>query len=326
MKRRDFIRKAAIPPAAVAVEQTLGLLSGPERALAQATTLPAIPRRPYGSKGIHLSVVGFGAYMVAGMESERARHLVAEAVARGVNYFDVAPTYGNAEIVLGPALEPHRKGVFLACKTTERTRTGAERELKTSLERLRTDHFDLYQLHAINDLKKDVDVVFGKGGAMEVFLEAKKDGRIRHIGFSSHSVEASLAAMDRYDFDSALFPINLACWYRGNFGPQVAARAKEKGVTLLALKAMARQKWPPQDPIRKDYPKCWYQPFTDLTEADLGMRFTFSHGVTAATSPAEEKAFRLMMDVAIRLRPIAPAEEGSLKTLASTLTPIFSLA
>ncbi len=331
MKRRDFIKKATIPPAAVAVDQTLKALGSTGRAMGgdvQGGSPAPMPMREYGKTGIRLSVVGFGGYMVSGMEADRAKRLVAEAVERGVNYFDVAPTYGNAEIVLGPALEPHRKGVFLACKTTQRKRADAERELNRSLERLRTDHFDLYQLHAINDLKKDVDVVFGRGGAMEAFIEAKKQGKVRYLGFSSHSVKGALAALDRYDFDSTLFPVNFTCYFRGNFGPQVVARAKAKGVAILALKAMARQQWPEGDPIRKDYPKCWYQPITDRKEAELAMRFALSQPITAATSPAEDKAFWLMMDVtaAACAKPITPEDETTLKTLASTLTPIFHVA
>ena len=101
--------------------------------------------------------------MVSGVEQDHANRIVAEAVEKGVNYFDVAPSYGDAEIKLGPALEPYRKDVFLACKTTQRTKEGAAAELKESLKRLRTDHLDLYQLHALSDVQKDVDAAFGPG-------------------------------------------------------------------------------------------------------------------------------------------------------------------
>jgi len=142
----------------------------------------------------------------------------------------VSPTYGDAELKLGPALEPYRKKVFLACKTGQRRREGALEELNESLRRLRTDYLDLYQLHSITDVKDDVDVVFAKGGAIEVFLEAEKQGRIRYLGFSAHSEQAALAAMDRYDFDSVLLPINFATFYKGDFGPRVIAAAKSKGM------------------------------------------------------------------------------------------------
>ncbi|MFC1794811.1 hypothetical protein ACFL3Q_14640 [Planctomycetota bacterium] len=120
-----------------------------------------------------------------------------------------------------------------------------------------------YLLHAITDVKKDVDTAFTKGGAMETFIEAKKQGRIRYLGFSTHSEGAALAAMERYDFDSILFPINFATFYKSSFGAKVIATAEAKGVARLALKALARQRWPKNDSSRKEYPKCWYQPLTE---------------------------------------------------------------
>jgi aryl-alcohol dehydrogenase-like predicted oxidoreductase len=327
MKRRDFLKTAAVPPAAIAVDQAARTFYNAGLCMGATSdhNAPSVPRRDYGKTGIRLSVIGFGGYMLHDMEQREADRLVAQAIERGVNYFDVAPTYGNAERQLGPALQPYRKNVFLACKTTQRTKEGAEAELKASLERLRTDHFDLYQLHAINDVKKDVEVVFGKGGAMEVFIEARKSGKIRHIGFSSHTVEAPLAAMDRYDFDSALFPVNFACWYKGNFGPQVLAKAASKGVAVLALKAMARQKWPENDPNRGRYARCWYQPLTDLKEAELGLRFALSQGITAAVSPAEAAPFLMALRLVGELnKPLTAEEVQTLKALADQLNPIFT--
>ncbi|UCD30637.1 MAG: aldo/keto reductase [Planctomycetota bacterium] len=282
-----------------------------------------MPRRNYGKTGIKLSIIGLGGIVVTKTEQNQANRVVAEAYERGVNYFDVAPAYGNAEQILGPALKPYRKNVFLACKTGQRKREGAEMELKRSLKRLKTDYFDLYQLHAIIDVKKDVDTAFAKGGAMEVFIEARKSGMIRHLGFSVHTIEAAFAAMDRYDFDSVLFPVNFACFAEGNFGPQIMAKAKSKGLARLALKAMARQEWPKNDPERKRYKKCWYQPVTDPHEAELALRFTLSQPVTAAIPPGDESLFRLALDIARKFKPITTREEKELIKLAKTLNPIF---
>ena len=284
-----------------------------------------LPRREYGRTGLRLSIIGVGGLVVGGVEQDHADRVVAKAVERGVNYFDVAPTYGDAEVKLGPALEPYRKDIFLACKTTQRGREGATAELKNSLARLRTDYLDLYQLHALNEIGKDVDAAFGKGGAMEVFMEAKKSGQVRHLGLSAHSVEAALAAMDRYDFDSVLFPINFACVYKGRFGPQVIEKARAKGMAVLAIKALARGKWPENDPLRERY-RTWYRPITDRREADLALRFTLSQPVTAAVTPCDESLFRLAVDLATNFRPITAQEEDVLRTLAHAVDPIFTLA
>ena len=324
MKRRDFLRTAAVTSAALALKTTLGKGDADEMHEMNAPSNAAsIPRRQYGNTGIELSIIGFGGIVVAGSEQEHANRVAAEAIERGVNYFDFAPTYGDAELLLGPALEPYRKSLFLACKTTERQREGAEAELNRSLERLRTDHFDLYQLHGIRDVEKDVDVAFAKGGAMEVFIQAKKEGRVRFLGFSAHSEEAALAAMDRYDFDSALFPINFACYYKGNFGPRIIETARSRGVARLALKALARQRWPKDDPNRKKYSKCWYQPLTDPHEAELAFRFTLSQPITAAIPPGEEELFRRALDLASNFESITSQEEDEVRALATKMNPIF---
>ena len=283
-----------------------------------------IPKRDFGNTGIKLSIIGFGGIVVKDAEQAHANKVVAEAFERGVNYFDVAPGYGDAEIKLGPALEPYRKDAFLACKTHERTKEGAQADFNKSLKRLRTDYFDLYQLHAITDMKKDVDKVFAKGGAMEVLLEAKRSGKVRFLGFSAHSQEAAFAAMDRYDFDSILFPINFATFFKGDFGPQVIQKAKEKGMAVLALKAMARQRWPKKDPLRKKYKKCWYQPLADPKEAILGLKFTLSQPTTAILPPGEESLFRLAMDMVKDYKPLTSKENEKLRILASELNPIFT--
>lgn len=325
MNRRTFLQSAAVSAAAMAATRTEGADTAPA-SQPVSSNAARLPQREYGRTGIKLSVVGFGGLVVSEMDPWRAAQLVAASVERGVNYFDVAPTYGNAEEVLGPALEPHRKKVFLACKTTQRTHDGAAAELDRSLKRLRTDHFDLYQLHAISEVARDVDAVFAKGGAMEVFIEAKKSGRVRHLGFSAHSVEAALAAMDRYDFDSVLFPVNFASYLKNGWGSKIMEKAQAKGVARLALKALARQRWPKDDPDRTKYHKCWYKPLTERREAELALRFTLSLPVTAAIPPGDEVLFKTMVELAMDFRPITATEEAELKTLAGGLTPVFPTA
>ena len=325
MKRREFIKKSTVAASSITIS---GILQGTSVAdelqrSSSSTNLARLPQREYGMTGVKLSIIGFGGIVVKDAEQQHANRVVAEAIEKGVNYFDVAPTYGNAELKLGPALEPYRKKVFLACKTTQRKREGATAELKESLKRLRTDYFDLYQLHAITDVEKDVDTVFAKDGAMEVFVEAKKQGQIRYLGFSAHSEEAALAAMERFDFDSILFPINFATFYKGNFGHKVIATAKSKGVARLALKSLARQRWPKDDPSRKEYPKCWYQPLTEREEARLGLYFTLSQSVTATIPPGEESLFRLAVDLAMALKPISKDDLEKVKQMAKSLNPIF---
>jgi aryl-alcohol dehydrogenase-like predicted oxidoreductase len=328
MKRREFLKKSTITAGTITASgmlyHTFQITTEAGESESNSKYRTTLAQREYGQTGVKLSIIGFGGIVVKDAEQQHANRVVAEAFEKGVNYFDVAPSYGDAELKLGPALEPYRKKVFLACKTTERKREGASKELQQSLKRLRTDNLDLYQLHAITDVKKDVDTAFAKGGAMEVFVEAKKQGWVRYLGFSAHSEEAALAAMERYDFDSILFPINFATFYKGHFGPQVIARAKSKGMAILALKALARQRWPQDDPSRKKYPKCWYQPLTQRDQARLGLYFTLSQPVTAAIPPGEESLFRMALDLALRFTPISTPDSEKAKQMAESLSPIFS--
>ena len=280
-------------------------------------------RRPYGQTGEALSIVGFGAIVVMDTSPEEASRYVAEAVDRGVNYFDVAPSYGNAEERLGPALVPYRDRVFLACKTGKREGPGAREELERSLKRLQTDHVDLYQLHGLTSVA-EVEQAFGPGGAMETFLAAREEGKVRFLGFSAHSVDAALLALDRFKFDSVLFPFNFVTYGKADFGPQVIEAAEKRGSARLALKAMARRPWP--EGVERVFRKCWYEPISDPHLADLALRFTLSLPITAAVSPGHVELFRMAMDIADRVSNLTEAERQELDREARSLDPIFRKA
>jgi predicted aldo/keto reductase-like oxidoreductase len=312
--RRQFLKASAIGAAAMALPGTETF---------SASNPAKLSRRQFGKTPEELSLIGFGGIVVKDADQDHANRVVAEFVEKGVNYFDVAPSYGDSEIKLGPALEPFRKNCFLACKTGRRDATGAAEEFGRSLERLRTDHFDLFQLHALTDVANDVDAAFAKGGVMEFLLEQKKQGRIKYLGFSAHSVAAAGAALDRYPFDSVLFPVNFASWMEGDFGPQVLKLANERGAARLALKAMARSRWADGDPLRRKFRKCWYRPLSDPREAELGLRFTLSQPVTAAIPPGDETLFRLAVELAMKFQPIDDKGEATLAALAREVRPIF---
>jgi aryl-alcohol dehydrogenase-like predicted oxidoreductase len=315
MKRREFLKNAAITAAALAASDSLH---------ASTPTHP-IARRRLGKTGEELSIIGFGGIVVMNEQEGEARNIVAEAVDRGVNYFDVAPSYGNAQERLGPALAPYRNRVFLACKAEDRTRDGCRAQLENSLKLLQTDHVDLYQFHALTKMT-ELDKVLGPGGAMETMEAAKKEGKIRYIGFSVHSQETAIAAMNRYPFDTVLFPLNFVLYTQAKFGPGILETARQKQIGILCLKSMAKTVWPADE--QHDHPsdpKCWYQPAAFPHEASLGLRWTLGHPITAAIPPGEERYFRLAMDVAQNCKPLGAQEEQALLTDAHGVEPIFHL-
>lgn len=315
MKRREFLRNTAA--AAAMLSCFPATLCGLER----ETATGKMERRGLGKTGQKLSILGFGGFVLNRSTPEQAAQWVRESFEAGIDYFDVAPEYGQSEERMGPALEPYRNRVFLSCKTAQRKKAEADSELERSLKRLRTDHFDLYQLHHVTSLK-DVDTIFREDGAIRTLEEAKKSGKVRFLGFSAHSVEAAMALMDRFDFDTIMFPVSYATWHAGNFGPQVLARAQEKRMGILALKAMAKRPWP-SGADRSAHPGCWYEPFTDPDEALMGLRFTLSHPVTSALTPTDHGCLQMAIQLAPRITPLMAEEVESVKRKALATAPLF---
>ncbi len=323
MDRRNFLKSGAL---------AAGWAAGPGWEGAAAWPLPDRPgfkplaKRRLGKTGCDLSVVGLGGVVIKGAGQAVANNTVAQAWDCGVNYFDVAPSYGDAQQLLGPALKPYRDRAFLACKTEAKDREGAAAALDDSLRMLLTDHVDLYQFHAVTTLE-DVHRILGPGGAMEAFAAARRAGKVRFLGFSAHSEQAALALLDQFDFDSVLFPVNYVLASREDFGPRVIARAHQKGAGVLALKAMARSKWPAG--MAKDQrpnPKTWYEPCAYPELAALALRWTLSQRITAAIPPGDERYFPLALYVAQNFSPLEPEEEKELMASAAGATPIFSHA
>ena len=315
MKRRKFITVSAMSVPMISMFPAN--LSSITRVISEGQ----IEKRTLGRTGEKLSMIGFGGIVVDKATPEEAAARVKEAIDHGINYFDVAPSYGNAEEMLGPALQPYRKDVFLACKTGERKEKGARKELEKSLKYLKTDYLDLYQLHAVTTME-DVWTLLNPGGALEVFLQAREEGKVRYLGFSAHSVEAAMTLMDAFDFDTILFPFNFATWYAGDFGPQVMEKAKEKEMGILALKAMAWRRW--EEGEERTNEKTWYKPLPNADEANKGLRFTLSHPVTAAIPPGHEDLFSMALELAKDFQPMAEEEIREMKEKAMNTEPIFT--
>jgi predicted aldo/keto reductase-like oxidoreductase len=277
-------------------------------------------KRKYGKDNEYLSIIGFGGIIVMGEEQNDADRYVAEAIDRGINYFDVAPTYGDAQEKLGKALKGRRNNIFLACKTEKRTAAEAEEALQSSLEMLHTEYFDLYQMHAVGSMD-DVKEIMGTGGCLETFRKAKEKGIIRHIGFSAHSEEAALSLLDCREFESVLFPLNWVNFNTSGFGIKILEKAIEKGITRLALKAMAYTNWAEGE--EKKYPKCWYKPIDDPELAKLAVRYTLSKDISAAIPPGHMELFRMAADAAETYIPLCQEEEEMLRIRSGGISPIF---
>tara|TARA_B100000686_G_scaffold351555_1_gene450684 strand:+ start:2050 stop:2904 length:855 start_codon:yes stop_codon:yes gene_type:complete len=279
--------------------------------------------RQYGKQEDLLSIIAFAGIVLKDESAEDSNKYVSWAIEHGVNYFDVAPGYGNAQNMLGPALHPFRHNVFLACKTKHRTGVESRADLENSLKVLQTDYFDLYQLHAMTT-EEDFKLATGPGGALDAILKAKEEGIIRHIGFSAHSAEVAVKLMRIFDFDSILFPVNFTTWFEAGFGPKIMDEAEKLNVSRLALKSAAHYKLKPgQDRPRQ---KCWYAPIEDRELLKLALRWALSQPITSAIPPGDPELWRMAVEVAHKFTPITTDEEKSLKTAANDRTPLFELA
>jgi len=271
---------------------------------------------------MELSRVAFGGVIVSDETQKDANNYVAEAIDAGVNYFDVAPTYSDAEQRLGPALRGKRQDVFLACKTEDRSKDGSQKLLEQSLRNLETDYFDLYQLHAVYNLE-DVDRIFSKNGAFETFMKAKEKGLIKHIGFSAHSTEAALALMDRYDFDSIMFPFNFVSLIKNGYGDYVLKKAIDKGMGILGIKSMALTEHLKSDDINN--PKAWYHPIEDKKLAKLAVNYSLDRGVDIILPPGDINRFRWALEIMNSDLKLNDEDIHKLKEVANTYKPLFPL-
>ena len=282
--------------------------------------------RPLGRTGINISAVSYGGIVSAGiydgtrypeLGQEASDRYVSWAVERGVNYFDVAPTYGNAQAQLGQSLKPYRSRIHLACKTARRDRAGAEAELKESLKLLHTDSFDVYQLHAVSSMK-DVEAAFAPGGVMELMRDVREKGVAAHIGFTAHSEDAALRMIELYDFDSVLFPFNWFMHMAHSMGARLLEAAKARGMGVLCMKSLIERKWDSDEERRASpFPKSWCKPIDTQDEAFgmAAMRYALSLGVDTLIPPGNFASFSFAVEHIERCldEPYAGADKALLE-------------
>lgn len=262
-------------------------------------------KRVLGNTGMMVSAVvyggiistddGFDRAFPSGNGQEESDRYVEYAVKRGVNYFDVAPQYGNAQGRLGISLAPYRKDVFLACKTLYRTADDVNRDLEASLTLLKTDYFDVYQMHALTTAA-DVERAFSKGGAMEAMLKAKDAGTLRRLGITCHSEEAALLALSRYDFDTVLFPTNWALHMKKGFAGKIVQAKREKGFGLLGMKSFIHRAWRDEQE-KAAFKKSWCKPIAgDDAFLLAAMKYALDLGIDTLVPPGNFESFSFAVE------------------------------
>lgn len=228
-----------------------------------------IERQPFGRTG-HLSTrTIFGAAALSEVSQDEADQTLEVLLQYGVNHIDVAASYGDAELRIGPWMDRYRDQFFLATKTGERSRQPAREQLERSLERLRTDHVDLWQLHNLVDAG-DWDTALSPGGAIEAAIEAREQGLVRAIGVTGHGSEVAARhrrSLERFDFDSVLLPYSYLVMqdpdYAGDF-EALMSTCQDRNVAVQTIKAVARRPWWG----REHTAATWYQPLEQQAAID----------------------------------------------------------
>jgi len=312
MKRRNFVKLSAAGSMALQFPHIFGAYTSEK--------MGDIPKRVLGKTGEKVTVLGFGGIALRNNGQDFANELVSAAFDRGIRYYDIAPSYGDSQELLGPALKPYRKKTFLACKTQARDKQGALVELHQSLNHLKTEHIDLYQFHALSKME-DLDQIFGPGGAMETFLKARDNGQIRFIGFSAHNEAVALKAMDMFDFDTILYPINCVCWYNGNFGPKVLETARKKDMGVMAIKAIAKNRISGDE---KSYPNLWYHPYEEDELIEKSLQFTLSQDITGTVHAGDSIFMKKTLQVIEGNKDFTAPDKDEILSMIKDIKPIFS--
>lgn len=255
--------------------------------------------RRLGRIGHESSVLIYGAAALGAVDQDTADASVHQALDAGINHLDVAASYGDAEERLGPLMAGIRDRVFLATKTGDRDREAAWASINRSLERLRTDHVDLLQLHAVGDLD-ELDRALGTGGAIEAAVRAKEEGLVGEIGITGHGDAAAathLEALRRFPFATVLTPLNAVLWrdpaYRANYEALVA-EVRRQDVGLMTIKTVSRRNWP--DGAEQTH-STWYEPLTTAEKIRAAVSWVLAHEeVTGLATAGDVRLLGMIVD------------------------------
>jgi aryl-alcohol dehydrogenase-like predicted oxidoreductase len=283
-----------------------------------------IPIQPFGRTGHESTRLLFGAAAIGNVSQEEADQTLELIREHGINHIDTAASYGDAELRLGPLMETRRDEFFLATKTGERTRAKASNEIQRSLERLRTDHVDLIQLHNLVD-EDEWRTAFSAGGVLEAVVEAKQDGIVRFIGVTGHGVTVArqhLRSLQEYPFDSVLLPYNFPmsrnARYVADFEELVAV-CVDRGVALQTIKAITRGPWGDHEPTANT----WYEPLTDQDAIDTAVAWVLGRDGVFLNTVGDIHLLPKVIDAAERFTQRPNDEQMRKLEAAFGLEPLF---
>jgi predicted aldo/keto reductase-like oxidoreductase len=287
----------------------------------------AVQQRRLGRSGHQNSVLIYGAAALSEVDQDTADASIQLALDAGINHFDVAASYGDAELRLGPWMPDIRDRIFLATKTGLRDREGAWAQINQSLERLQIDRLDLIQVHAVGDTE-ELDLVTRPGGSLEAVARARDEGLAGAVGITGHGHQAPathLEALGRFPFDTVLTPLN---WVLGQDPAYLAdyqalvAEILAQDAGLMIIKVASRRNWP-EGPDGHEY-STWYEPFDDQERITAAVAWVLSHPeVTGIATPGDVRLLPLLIQAERRLGEIGLDEAEQVLGRASDYSSPF---
>jgi aryl-alcohol dehydrogenase-like predicted oxidoreductase len=260
-----------------------------------------IPQHSFGRTGHNSTRTLFGAAALGRVTQAEADQTLDLLLQYGVNHIDVAASYGDAELRVGPWMRTYRHQFFLATKTEKRTYREAKKELHRSLERLQVDHVDLWQMHILVN-PDEWQVAMGPGGALEAFIEAREQGLVRFLGVTGHGVtiaDMHRRSLERFDFDSVLLPYNYTMMQNRAYAAafeSLLTLCQARNVAVQTIKSLTRGPW-------GDKPRnhsTWYEPFTDQTEIDTAIHWVLNRPGIFLDTVGDIHLLPLVLDAASR--------------------------
>lgn len=279
-----------------------------------------IDKLPFGRTGHDSTRALFGAAALGNVDQDAADRTLDVILEYGINHIDTAASYGDAELRIGPWMAEHRQDFFLATKTENRTYQGAMDELQRSLDRLRTDYVDLWQMHVLVD-PQEWETAMGPGGALEAFIEAREQGLVRYLGVTGHGVTTPaihLRSLGRFDFDSVLLPYNLAMMQNPQYAADFETLLKvcqEKSVAVQTIKTLSRGPWGEKPKVHNT----WYEPFSEQADIDKVIHWALSRPGIFLNTAADIHLLPQVLDAIARYEtPVTDAEVARL-----AMEPLF---
>ena len=260
------------------------------------------------------SVLIYGAAALGDVTQDVADRSIQQALEGGINHFDVAADYGDAELRLGPWMRQIRDQIFLATKTGRRDQESAWVEINSSLERLQTDRLDLLQLHAIGDLH-ELDLATRQDGSLQAAIRAQEAGMVNAVGITGHGHQAPsthLEALRRYPFATVMTPLNPVLWrgesYRADYEALVE-EVRQQDAGLMTIKTVSRRNWP--DGAAQRY-ATWYEPYDAQDRITAAVSWVLSHDEVTGIPTAGDVSLLGMLLEAERNRISATEAEQQL--------------